>query len=256
MARYPGVYDGANPPDEILTPIDGSSLGGAAVGIIVVDAHYAMVPGNVANAASYPFPVIFKVLEGVPFERIAANDPEVMGPLTDGANELILRGARMIFGACGSFAYYQKRLAAAVEVPVYLTVMLQVPWILTGLKPDQKVAIIAAKKEVVTDFVFDQIDLPDRSRVVLDDAWECPEFQAMLSPEGYNPRVLGEQLADKARSIVDAHPECGAILLQCSDMPPFAHLIQRATGLPVFDGLSLIQWGWSAAVRRPCKGEV
>jgi hypothetical protein len=210
----------------------------------------------VANAASYPFPVIYKVLDGVPFEKIAANDPDVVEPLTDGANELIRRGARMIFGACGSFANYQKRLATTVEVPVYLTVMLQVPWILTGLRPDQKVAVFAAKKEVVTDFVFEQIDLVDRSRVVLDDAWECPEFQAMVLPEGYNPKVLGDQLADKARRIVDAHPECGAILLQCSDMPPFAHLIQRVTGLPVFDGLSLIQWGWSAAVRRGYRGVV
>jgi hypothetical protein len=131
-----------------------------------------------------------------------------------------------------------------------------VPWILTGLSPDQKVAVIAAKKEVVTDFVFSQIDLPDRSRVVLDDAWDCPEFQAMVSPDGFNPKVLGEQLAEKAKSIIESHPECGAILLQCSDLPPFAHLIQCATGLPVFDGLSLIRWGWSAAVRRPYRGTI
>ena len=91
---------------------------------------------------------------------------------------------------------------------------------------------------------------------MLDDAGDGPEFQRMVSPEGFNPKILGEQLADRARSIIDAHPECGAILLQCSDMPPCAHLIQRATGLPVFDGLSLIQWGWSAAVRRPYRGLV
>jgi len=218
MSRFPGFYDGSNPPDEILEPMDGSSLGGAAVGIIVVDAHYAMVPGNVANAASYPFPVMYKVLEGVPFERIAANDPEVMGPLTAGANELILRGARMIFGACGSFAYYQKRLAAAVDVPVYLTVMLQVPWILTGLKPDQKVAIIAAKKEVVTDFVFDQIDLPDQSRVVLDDAWARPCCRRRATTRGFSAGSLRTRRGRSSTPTPSAAPSCSSAAI-CRPLP-------------------------------------
>ncbi len=42
------------------------------------------------------------------------------------------------------------------------------------------------------------------------------------------------------RELVEKRPEAGAILLQCSDLPPFAWPIQNATGLPVYDMNTLI----------------
>ena len=44
-----------------------------------------------------------------------------------------------------------------------------------------------------------------------------------------------------ARRLVDAHPEIGAIVLECTNMPPFRADVQAATGLPVFDITSLVR---------------
>ena len=76
----------------------------------------------------------------------------------------------------------------------------------------------------------------------------------MLSPEGFNPARLENELAKYAGKLVNEHPEAGAILLQCSDLPPFAWAIQNATGLPVYDMNTLIGWVHGAAVRRPYDG--
>jgi len=44
-----------------------------------------------------------------------------------------------------------------------------------------------------------------------------------------------------ARRMIDAHPEIGAIVLECTNMPPYRADIQAATGLPVFDITTLVR---------------
>jgi Asp/Glu/hydantoin racemase len=43
-----------------------------------------------------------------------------------------------------------------------------------------------------------------------------------------------------ARRLLAEHPDVGAIVLECTNMPPYAADIQRATGRPVFDITSLV----------------
>ena len=43
-----------------------------------------------------------------------------------------------------------------------------------------------------------------------------------------------------ARRLVALHPDVGAIVLECTNMPPYTADIQRETGLPVFDVVSLV----------------
>ncbi len=37
-----------------------------------------------------------------------------------------------------------------------------------------------------------------------------------------------------AERLQSANPDLGAIVLECTDMPPYAYAVQRATGLPLF----------------------
>ena len=62
--------------------------------------------------------------------------------------------------------------------------------------------------------------------------------------------ALRNDLVDVVRRLYDKHPEIGAVLLECSDLPPYAASIHAATGLPVFDFITLINWVHSAVVKR------
>jgi len=122
------------------------------------------------------------------------------------------------------------------------------------LQPEQKLLVIAAVASAITAKVFEECAITDTGRLLVEQAIDVPEFAAMLSPEGFNPARLESELATYAHELVEKHPETGAILLQCSDLPPFAWAIQNATGLPVYDMNTLITWVHAAAVRQPYNG--
>ncbi len=251
---YHGYMQRYRQTDRTLAPQPGRSFAGAPIGILLVEADYAMLPGNVANASTYDFPVIYQVLKGVTFERIAVADPSVLDVLIAGGEALIANGVRAVVSACGSFANYQRAAAAALSVPTYLSSMLQVPWIQAALQPKQKLLVIAAVGSALTPRVFEECAITDTNRLLVEQAIDVPEFAAMLSPEGFNPAKLETQLSEYASNLVRKHPDAGAILLQCSDLPPFAWAIQNATGLPVYDMNTLISWVQAATVRKPYDG--
>jgi hypothetical protein len=64
-----------------------------------------------------------------------------------------------------------------------------------------------------------------------------------------NSGRLERQIVELAVQFVEDESEIAALLLECSDIPPYAWSIQRATQLPVFDFFTLIHWVHSALVR-------
>jgi hypothetical protein len=175
--------------------------------------------------------------------------------IIEGGRELEKQGVRAIVGACGYFGHFQKQAAAILDVPVYLSSALQIPIIRRGLKPKQKVGVICASADSLTLRLLSQCGVYDLSDVVIAGAQDLPEFQRILQCAGsFNSSKIEEQLVGLARKFVSDSPDIGAILLECSDMPPYAWAIQKAVGLPVFDYTTLINWAYNAVVRRPLGG--
>jgi len=228
------------------------SIAGFPVGILVIEDSMHLLPGNVANAQSFNFPVLYEVLEGIRASQVMGGDVDIGERVIKGGQNLVKRGARIVLGACGSFANYQKQTAAALDVPTFLTVMMQVPWILPSLKPDQKIGVIAASAAALTPKVFDQSGITDPERLVIDEAMKLDSFMKMAdcAPD-FDPDQLAFDMTKLARNMVDNHPDIAVILLQCSDMPPFAAAIQDGVQLPVFDMTSMVEWAARAAIRRP-----
>ena len=232
----------------------GQAVAGCPIGILVLDLWYPYIPGNVANASTFDFPVRFKILKGTSVDQILGHDTSLLDLVIKGGKELEKDGVRAIVGACGYFGYYQREAAAALDVPVFLSSLLQIPVIKNALKPDQKVGVVCADSEALSPDVLRACGA-DPSDVVIYGAQDLPEFQNILRCTGhYNPARLRQELVGLSKRLVVENPDAGAILLECSDMPPFALGIQNATGLPVFDFITLINWVYSAVVRQPFGG--
>ena len=55
---------------------------------------------------------------------------------------------------------------------------------------------------------------------------------------------FGDELVLAGRSLVRRHPEVGAIVLECTNLPPWRHRLAAELGCPVFDITTLLNWFW------------
>jgi Asp/Glu/hydantoin racemase len=54
--------------------------------------------------------------------------------------------------------------------------------------------------------------------------------------------------------LAENHPEMGALVIECTDLPPFAHLIQEKIRVPVFDIVTLTNMIYETLMRTPYQG--
>ena len=226
---------------------------GFPVGIIAVDLIYPKLPGNVANASTFSFPVIYKKVS-FEIEALFAGDPAIRDQIIDAALELEAEGVRAIAGACGFFAHFQKDIRAVVHVPVYMSSLCQLPLIRTGLRTGEKIAVIAASGESVDEKLLSQVG-GDPEEIIVYDVGSMESFAPIRY--GYTELDNGRLTKDLralARRIRKEHPEVGAILLECSDLPPYAWAFQEESQLPVYDFITLINWIAAAVTQQPYLG--
>ena len=254
------VYGFMPGPEQVnaqISMLKGQAVAGSAIGILVLDLWYPYMPGNVANASTFSFPVLYKILKGSTGPQILSADPVLLDMIVEAGRELERQGVRAIIGACGYFGNYQKEVAATLDVPVYLSSLLQIPIIRRGLKPNQKVGVICAEADFLTPKLLSQCGVDDLSDIVITGAQYLSEFKNIMQSTGhFNSYELEQQMVGLAKQFVSDNPDIGVILFECSDMPPYAWAVQNAVGLPVFDFTTLINWVYNAVVRRPFAGFV
>lgn len=226
---------------------------GFAIGIIAVELIYPKLPGNVANATTYPFPVLYKKVS-FEIERLFEGDPAIKQMIIDAAKELEAEGVRAIIGACGYFAHFQKDVAEAVDVPVFLSSLIQLPLIKTSLSAKKKVAVIAASGDNIDNKLLSNVGT-DTDRIVIKNIGNLDSFNAIrYGKTKLDNGKLTKELTEVIGELCDKDSDIGAILLECSDLPPYARAIQARTGLPVFDFNSMIDMVYHAVVQKSYYG--
>jgi hypothetical protein len=247
--------------DEEVHSIEGQVVSGVAIGIILFgQAGYAMPPGSVENATSFNYPVLYTSIEAASVESVVSPDldPAVLSQLIEAGKHLQRQGCRAIIGACGFFGNYLPEVVSKLDVPCFFSSLMQVPLILHSLKPGQKVGVLTANGKVLRGApVLKNCGIEDPSRVIISGAEVLPEMQKILAGEGhYNVYQLEQGLMQLARDMVEEHPEVGAMLLECTLFPTHGRAVQEAVRLPVYDFVTLIDWVYSAVVRRSFPGYV
>lgn len=230
---------------------------GESIGILILDAAYPCVPGNVGNASTFSFPVRYREVRGASIDRLLnQQDATLVQPFIDAALDLQAEGVKAVTGACGFMALFQKEVAAALDIPVFLSSLLQVPFIYHILKPDRRIGIISANAAVLTPGHFENVGVSPEIPLAIAGMQDQPEFcSAVLEEKGtLDSDAIEAEVVQVARRLVREHADLGAILLECSDLPPYAHAVQQATRLPVFDFITMIQYVHTTLVRQPYTG--
>jgi Asp/Glu/hydantoin racemase len=222
----------------------GKSIYGAPLGILMLEARFPRIPGDMGNATTWPFPVLFRVVRGATPERVVLQGASgLLDDFIAAARDLVDLGAEAITTNCGFLALFQAELAAAVGVPVATSSLLQVPWVQAMLPPGQRVGVVTVSKASLTPAHLAAAGVPADTPLVGTEAGR--EFFPVLikaTKQDMNVALAEQDILDAGRALVAAHPEVGAIVLECTNMPPYAAALRDALGLPVYDIYAMITW--------------
>lgn len=235
----------------------GQDVFGIPAGIIIMDCFIPYPPGSPGNAASFDFPVMYSMLPGIDMDKVVYNpDTSVIDRFIAAGEELVAQGCKVVFGNCGFMVLFQEEMAKALPVPVFMSSLLQLPLIRHGLTPGQKVGIISASGTSLTQRHLEAASPGAPVDVVIRGLEHAPAFKAAIHDQvgTLDFEAVREEVVATAREMVREEPQIGAFLLECTDLPPYASAIQTATGLPVFDVSTMINYATASVTRRPFAG--
>jgi hypothetical protein len=225
----------------------------AAIGILVMDARIRRIPGDVGNPETFPFPVICRTVAGATLPRlISERDRSLLEPFIEAGWELVRQGAKALTTTCGFMVLFQQELAAEFPVPVFTSSLLQLPFIERTLRPPDRIGIVTADAGNLTEEHLRRAG-GDAGRVTVCGLENEPFFrEAIFSGSGRMEieKVEAEVVAQACR-MTEADPAIRSVLLECSNLPPYAAAVQRAVGLPVYDFVTMIHHVHSALLRAP-----
>lgn len=229
----------------------GKSIYGASVGILMLDARFPRIPGDMGNATTWPFPVHYRIVRSATPDRVVRKSAEgLLGDFIAAARELVADGADGITTNCGFLSLFQEELADAVGVPVATSSLMQVAMVNRLLPRGRRAGILTISASTLTPLHLEKAGVPAGTPVGTTEGGR--EFtRAILGNElEIDVEAARQDNIDAAAALVAANSDLGAIVLECTNMVPYAADIHAKTRLPVFSIETFIRWFQGALAPR------
>ena len=203
------------------------------------------LPGNATNPLTFPFPVLYEPIIGANIDTVVKQPSgALLVPMIQACQRMEKKGIRAITTSCGFNALFQEKLANSVNIPVFTSSLLQVPLVHRMLRADRTIGIITADKPFLTRAHFEAVGI-DRSIPIHIAGLEKTIAFSHTDVDSKDPLDIQRfraELLDMVALLLKEAPSTGAIVLECTDLPPFAKDIAQATNLPVFDIVTLTKF--------------
>ncbi len=206
-----------------------------ALGVLMLDTRFPRVVGDIGNPASFDFPVRYRVVRGASPRRVVREpDPTLLRPFIDAGRALVDEGATAITTSCGFLVRFQRELQAALPVPVWTSSLL----LLADLENAGVVTVDAAA--LGADHLCAAGAPADTPIEGL--APGCAFQRSLLNDEAtLDTADARDATVAAARRLIARHPGLSTIVLECTNMPPYADAVRAATGRTVHDITTLLR---------------
>ena len=221
----------------------GKTVYGGTVGICMLDTRFPRIPGDIANARTWNVPVLYRVVpRSTPRQAVYEKGEKILDGFIEAAKELVKMGADGITTNCGFLCLFQEKMAEAVQVPVATSSLMQVPLVQKLLPKNKKVGILTIHKPSLTNDNLNAAGIPLDTPIIGTENGK--EFtRAILEDEmEMNIDDAREDHIEAARKLIKENPNVGAIVMECTNMSPFAADVRKDLGIPVFNIYTFIEW--------------
>jgi Asp/Glu/hydantoin racemase len=229
----------------------GKPVYGARLGILMLEARFPRIPGDMGNAETWPFPVLYKVVPGASPDRVVRQRAAgLLDRFLEAAAELVSLGADGITTNCGFLSLFQRDLAAAAGVPVAASSLIQVPFVERLLPPGRRVGVLTVSAASLTAAHLAAAGADPRTPVVGTDHGR--EFTRVMlgNEERLDAAAAERDIFAAGDALLARHPDIGAVVLECTNMAPYARALAERLRRPVFDIYAFVAWFHQGLVPR------
>lgn len=212
------------------------------IGILMLDSQFPRIYGDVGNPATWGFDVAIEVVPKATPQAVICRGDDLLAPFIAAGQRLIKQGVSGITTTCGFLSIYQNELSKVLGVPVLTSSLMQVASVNATLAEGKCAAILTISASALTSEYLRAAKVPLNTPIGSTEGGF--EFSRCILN---NEPVLDIAMARKdnvsaAVALVKSNPNIGALVLECTNMVPYAADIAKATGLPTYSMYSLISW--------------
>jgi Asp/Glu/hydantoin racemase len=221
----------------------GKAIYGARLGILMLEARFPRIVGDMGNARTWPFPVLYRVVRGASPDRVVRRRAEGLLPaFLDAADELVRLGADGITTNCGFLSLFQAELTARVKVPVVTSSLMQIPMVQATLPPGRRVGVLTVDAKSLTPDHLKAAGVATDTPVAGTEGGRELTRVLLGNEERLDVAAAEQDLLEAGRALVRQHNDIGAVVLECTNMAPYSAALREALGLPIYDIVSFIGW--------------
>lgn len=200
------------------------------IGVLMLETRFPRPVGDVGHPQTFSnlgLEAIYRVLPGASPQRVVhRDDPGLLNEFADAAHGLVALGATLITTSCGFLVRYQAALSRILPVPVISSSLL-----LCRTLPGPVVLTIDA--DALSAELLQAAGVPADTPII-----------GVPHSSHFRQQVLGNQttlnlvraqaeLVALVRPLRLRYPGVQNLVLECTNMPPYAAALQQTSGLPV-----------------------
>jgi len=209
----------------------------------MLDTRFPRIAGDLGNPETWPFPVLVARIEGATPDRVVDRKAQgLLEPFVMGGEALIHAGAAGIVTTCGFLSLFQRPLAERLGVPVATSSLLMIPLVERLLPIGRRAGVVTFSKELLTPehllAAGARADTPVEG---------VPSEGALATAirrgeSALDERKVSDEVVSAGRRLAAAHPDVGAVVVECTNMPPYTRALRAALDMPVYDGYDFFCW--------------
>jgi hypothetical protein len=207
------------------------------LGMLMLDTRFPRVPGDVGHPATFDFPVRRVVVRSADPQRIVSGtDAGYLSAFVDAAQALAREGVAAIGTSCGFLARWQPELQAALPLPVWSSSLLALADELRG----RRCGVITIDAAALTPQHFEAVGADPSTPVEGITRGSALQRTLLGNQATLDTADACEQVLAAGRRLLRRMPALEALLLECTNLPPYADALRGATGLPVHDIVTVL----------------
>jgi hypothetical protein len=210
---------------------------GPFLGVLMLQTRFPRLRGDIGHPESFGVPTRRLVVEGAVAAKVVqdAGGLRASGLLdlfVAAAGRLEREGAVAITTSCGFLVLFQRELQAAVHVPLVTSSLVMLPALLQE-RAQVGVLTISAQRLGPEYLAAAGVPAGRRRDVIVEGMPADGEFAGVIF--GDRPRMdamkVQEEVVAVAQRLKARAPGLDTLVLECTNLPPYAPAIEAATGL-------------------------